>query len=111
MASGSSAAEGFQPTFEVRLSSPPVLNGDIGIVESNVFANRSLFPSFLRKSATPLSIRLKAGSGEILLHAPDEDWVRREQGTVSLLHNLTIGERNTPFAQFESGLSTGVKHE
>ena len=61
--------------------------GDIGIVESNVFANRYLFAS------APLSIRLKAGSGEILFHAPDEDWVRREQGTVSLLHNLTIGER------------------
>ena len=51
------------------------------------------------------------GSGEILLHAPDQDWVRREPSTVSLLHNLTIAKRNTPFAQFESGLSTGVKHE
>ena len=42
---------------------------------------------------------------------PVEDRVRREPSTVSLLHNLTIAKRNTPFAQFESGLSTGVKHE
>src|SRR5258707_13125694 len=28
-----------------------------------------------------------------------------------LLHKLTIAKRNTPFAQFESGLLTGVKHE
>jgi len=31
--------------------------------------------------------------------------------TVSLLHNLTIAKRNTPFVQFGSGLSTAVKHE
>lgn len=45
------------------------------------------------------------------MHAPDEDWVCREPTAVSLLHNLTIAKRNMPFAQFESGLSTGVKHE
>ena len=58
----------------------------------------------------PSYLALSEALGEILLHAPDEHWVRREPGTVSLLHNLTIAKRNTPFAQFESGLSTGVKH-
>ncbi len=33
------------------------------------------------------------------------------QATVSLLDKLTIAKRNTPFVQFESGLSTGVKHD
>jgi hypothetical protein len=66
------------------------------------------FPAGYEESSQLLGI---GGSGDILLHAPDEDWVRREPSTVSLLHNLTIAKRNTPFAQFESGLSTGVKHE
>ena len=67
------------------------------------------FPAGFEESSQLLGII--GGSGEILLHAPDEDWVRREPSTVSLLHNLTIAKRNTPFAQFESGLLTGVKHE
>ncbi len=48
---------------------------------------------------------------KVCLGFSDEHWVRREPSTVSLLHNLTIAKINTPFAQFESGLSTGVKHE
>ena len=70
---------------------------------------KARFPAGFEESSQLLGII--GGSEEILLHAPDEDWVRREPSTVSLLHNLTIAKRNTPFAQFESGLSTGVKHE